>query len=297
MTIGLFEDKLDAGNRLLSLAISLVVHVGILGLLVLYFGTVKIINLNQNITDVLIAPPLPAGLRLPNVGPMPANLPPVEPDYLDSIPVRRRPPEPVVEYVGMGDIETGPPIEARLAQLFKLEQVPPPQPDVPSADRLRLPIPDRQGGVVGGAGGYASPPPRVPVERYLYSEAYGGLGSGLAGYTGFKPRRSGLRGGAYASAAVKGYNLSPWASGVAGAIQDKWAVPHLLTQGWSKTVEITVVVLKNGRLFSAVISEPSDDRTFDKAALEAVEDSSPLPALPVDFPEASLEVSFVFSRQ
>jgi TonB family protein len=137
----------------------------------------------------------------------------------------------------------------------------------------------------------------VEVERYLYSDAYGGLGSGLTGYGGFKPRRSGLRGGAYASAAVRGYDLSPWANSVAAVIQGRWAVPHLLTQTWSKTVEITVVILKNGRLFSAIISEPSDDRSFDRSALEAVEDSSPLPALPVDFPEASLEVSLVFSRQ
>ena len=297
MTIGVFEDKLEAGNHLLSLAISLVIHAVLLGVLVLYLGSVKIINLSQNITNVLIAPPLPAGLRLPNVGPMPANLPPVEPDYLDSIPVRRRPPAPPAQIPGTGELETGPPVEARLTQDFRLEQPPPPNMDVPSADRLRLPIPDRRGGVVGGAGGYVSPPRRVEVERYLYSDAYGGLGSGLAGYGGFKPRRSGLRGGAYASAAVKGYDLSPWANSIAAVIQGKWAVPHLLTQTWSKTVEITVVILKNGRLFSAVISEPSDDRSFDKSALEAVEDSSPLPALPVDFPEASLEASLEFSRQ
>jgi TonB family protein len=297
MTIGIFEDKREAGKHLFSLAVSLVVHAAILGLLVLYFGSVKIINFNPNITDVLIVPPLPPGLRMPNVGPMPANLPPVETDYLDSIPVRRRPPVPQPEIIGPGGLETGPPAEARLTQGFRLEQAPASKPDVPSADRLKLPIPDRQGVGAGGAGSYASPPGRVAVERYLYSDAYGGLGSGLSGYSGYKPRRSGLRGGAYASAAVKGYDLSSWAESVAGAIQDKWAVPNLLSQTWSKTVEITVVILKNGRLFSAVISEPSDDRTFDKAALEAVEESSPLPALPVDFPEASLEISLVFSRQ
>ncbi|OGD20945.1 MAG: hypothetical protein A2W03_07485 [Candidatus Aminicenantes bacterium RBG_16_63_16] len=296
MTIGVFEDKLEAGNHLLSLAISLVIHAVLLGVLVLYLGSVKIINLSQNITNVLIAPPLPAGLRLPNVGPMPANLPAVEPDYLDSIPVRRRPPVPPAEAAAAGSLEPGQPVEAGLIQGFRLEPIPPPKPDVPSADRLRLPIPNRQG-VAGGVSGYVSPPARLDAERYLYSDAYGGLGSGLSGYGGFKPRRSGLRGGAYASTAVRGYDLSPWASSVAAVIQGRWGVPHLLTQTWSKTVEITVVILKNGRLFSAVISEPSDDRSFDRSALEAVEDSSPLPALPVDFPEASLEVSLVFSRQ
>jgi TonB family protein len=297
MLIGLFEDKRDAGEHLFSLAVSLVVHAAVLGLLILYFGSVKIINLNQNITNVLIAPALPPGLQMPNVGPMPANLPPVDADYLDSIPVRRRPPAAPIEIVGSGGPETGPPVDPRLTQGFLLESAPPTRPDVPSADSLRLPIPDRIGEPAGGAGSYAARPGRVDVERYLYSDAYGGLGSGLAGYSGYKPRRSGLRGGAYASAAIKGYDLSPWAESVAAAIQNNWSVPNLLSQTWIKTVEITVVILKNGRLFSAVISEPSDDRSFDRAALEAVEESSPLPALPIDFPEASLEVSFVFSRQ
>ncbi len=297
MNFGVFKDTREAGKHLLSLGLSLVVHAVVLGLLILHLGTVKIINLNQRITNVLITPPLPAGLRLPNVGPMPANLPPVEADYLDSIPVRRRPPLPPEPIPGTGDLETGPPAEAKLTGNFRLEPVPPPEPDVPSADRLRLPIPDRQGSVAGGAGGYASPARRLDAQRYLYSDAYGGLGSGLTGYAGYKPRRSGLRGGAYSSAAVKGYDLSPWANSVASVIQDKWAVPNLLTQVWSKTVEITVVILKSGRVFSAIVSEPSDDKNFDAAALEAVEGSSPLPALPVDFPEASLEVSFVFSRQ
>jgi TonB family protein len=297
MLIGLFEDKRDAGEHLFSLAVSLVVHAAVLGLLILYFGSVKIINLNPNITNVLIAPALPPGLQMPNVGPMPANLPPVDADYLDSIPVRRRPPAAPVEIVGSGGRETGPPVDPRFTQGFLLESTPPTRPDIPSADSLRLPIPDRIGEPAGGAGSYTARPGRVDVERYLYSDAYGGLGSGLAGYSGYKPRRSGLRGGAYASAAVKGYDLSPWAESVAAAIQNNWSVPNLLSQTWIKTVEITVVILKNGRLFSAVISEPSDDRSFDRAALEAVEESSPLPALPIDFPEASLEVSFVFSRQ
>jgi TonB family protein len=297
MIIGLFEDKREAGKHFFSLAVSLFINAAILGLMILYFGSVKIINLNPNITDVLIVPPLPPGLNLPNVGPMPANLPPVDSDYLDSIPVRRRPPGPPDEIIGSGGIATGPPVEPKLTQGFRIELAPPPRPDVPSADSLRLPIPSRSAEPAGAAGSNAGRPGRVEVERYLYSDAYGGLGSGLTGYSGFKPRRMGLRGGAYASAAVKGYDLSPWAESVAAAIQDNWAVPNLLSQTWIKTVEITVVILKNGRLFSAVVTEPSDDRSFDKAALEAVEGSSPLPALPIDFPEASLEVAFVFSRQ
>ena len=296
MTPGLFDDGRDAGKHLLSLAVSLLIHAAILTLLVVYFGSVKIINFSPHLTDVLIAPPLPPGLRLPNVGPLPANLPPVDTDYLDSIPVRRRPPKPKDVAVGPGGPGSGPPADSWYAPGFRLESPLPPPRDVPSADSLRLVIPERAG-EPGGGGGAAAPGGRIDVERYLYSDAYGGLGSGLAGYSGYKPRRSGLRGGSYASSAVKGYDLSPWAESVAAAVQNRWTVPNLLSATWEKTVEITVVILKNGRLFSAVVSEPSDDRSFDQAALGAIEESSPLPALPVDFPEASLEVSFVFSKQ
>jgi TonB family protein len=62
-------------------------------------------------------------------------------------------------------------------------------------------------------------------------------------------------------------------------------------------VEIAVVILKNGEISSAAITGPSDDKSFDEIALEAVETSSPLPQLPADFPAASLEISFVFSIQ
>jgi len=297
MTFGLFEDGREARKHLFSLAVSLVAHVAIIALLFVYFGSVKIINLNPNIATVLLAPPPPMGLQLPNVGPMPAGLPPVDDDYLDSIPVRRRPLPPPVEFVGQGGEGTGPPVEPRFTQGFRLEPPPERAPDVPSADSLRLPIPARSREPGGGAGSYDSPARPMDIERYLYSDAYGGLGSGLSGYSGYKPRRSGRRGGSFASPSVRSFDLAPWAASVTAAVQNNWNVPSLLSQTWGKTVEITAVILKNGRLFSAIVSEPSDDRSFDRAALEAVEESSPLPALPLAFPESSLEISFVFSRQ
>jgi len=121
MTFGLFEDGREARKHLFSLAVSLVAHIAIIALLFVYFGSVKIINLNPNIATVLLAPPPPMGLQLPNVGPMPAGLPPVDDDYLDSIPVRRRPLPPPVEFVGQGGEGPGPPVEPRFTQGFRLE--------------------------------------------------------------------------------------------------------------------------------------------------------------------------------
>jgi len=225
---------------------------------------------------------------------MPSDLPPIEPDYLDSIPVRHRPPSPVPT-AELPEPGLSPP--PQLTQGFRLDQEPPVKPEVPSSDRLRLPIPDRKPRPGASALSARKAAALADFQTYLYSDGYGGLGAGLTGYSGVKPRRTGLRGGAYASSAVKGYDLTPWANHVASLVQDKWAVPGIRFNELNKAVEITLVVLKNGHIFSAFVAEPSDDRTFDRTALAAVEDSSPLPALPIDFPEASLEVSLVFSRQ
>lgn len=58
-----------------------------------------------------------------------------------------------------------------------------------------------------------------------------------------------------------------------------------------------MVVLKSGSLSAVMIVAPSDDRLFDQSAQDAIEESLRLPPLPDDFPEPSLEISFVFSRQ
>jgi TonB family protein len=294
MSHGVSKDRSEAAKHLFSLAVSLVVHAGVLGFLVVHFASVKLITFDKaRVTDAILAPPLPPGLMLPKVGSMPSDLPPIEPDYLDSIPVRRRPPR--AELTAM-EAEAGSFAGSALAQGFRLDQSPP-KTDLPSGDKLRLPIPDRRLAAAPGASRAYGPRENVAFETYLYSDAYGGLGAGLTGYSGVKPRRSGLRGGAYASAAVKGYDLTPWANSVAAQIQDKWTVPGTWLKERNKSVEITVVILKNGRIFSAFIAEPSDDRNFDESALEAVKESGQLPALPIDFPEASLEVSLVFTRQ
>jgi TonB family protein len=295
MSHRIFPDRSEAAKHLFSLAVSLVVHVALLGFLIVHFAAVKLITFDKaRVTDVILAPPLPPGLILPKVGSMPSDLPPIEPDYLDSIPVRRRPPSPEPSTAGT---EATPAAGSELAQGFRLDQAPPPKTAAPSGDNLRLPIPNRRPGAAVGTFLATGPRENVAFQTYLYSDSYGGLGAGLSGYAGIRPRRSGLRGGAYASAAVKGYDLTPWANRVAALIQNKWAAPGTWHKERNKSVEITVVILKNGRIFSALIAEPSDDKTFDQSAMEAVEESGPLPSLPADFPEASLEVSLVFTRQ
>lgn len=294
MSFYVFRDKSEIGKHLLSLAVSLVVHAALLLVLAYHFASVKILDFKPKVTSVIIAPPPPAGLRLPQVGRLPNGLPPVEPDFLDSIPQRVRPARPPAEVPYAGLPEAGPPVDERFTRGFRLDQRPSEKPGTISGDRLRLPIPERR---AGGIGGYVSPRRNVDVQRYLYSDAYGGLGSGLHGYSGGLSGRAAPRGRASASAAVRNYDLSPWAKDVAAIIQNRWAVPQVQSRSLNLSVEIAVVILKTGEVSSAMILEPSDDRSFDQAALEAIEGSSPLPALPSDFPAASLEISFVFTRK
>ena len=96
---------------------------------------------------------------------------------------------------------------------------------------------------------------------------------------------------------VKNFDLSPWARTVIDLIQKNWSIPPAQMVRTEDTVEIAVVILKNGQIFSAAIVRHSDNRTFDQAALEAVEGSAPLPPLPGGFPAASVEISFVFAQQ
>jgi TonB family protein len=297
MAFGVSWNKSEIGKHLLSLAVSLVIHAGFLVILIFHFASVKIIDFKPQVTNVIIAPPPPGGLLLPRVGSMPNGLPPVESDFLDFLPQRVRPARPPAEIPSAGPLEAGPPVDEKFTRGFRLDRKSGEKPGQASGDRLRLPIPDRRAGPVGGVGGYVSPRRNVDLQRYLSSDSYVGLGSGLHGYAGGRSGKASLRGRASASSAVRNYDLSPWAKDVTAIIQNRWAITQIQSRSINQSVEIAVVILKTGEVSSAMIVEPSDDRSFDQSALEAIEGSSPLPALPGNFPATSLEISFVFTRQ
>lgn len=101
-----------------------------------------------------------------------------------------------------------------------------------------------------------------------------------------------LRGGA--SIQTIDYDLAPWAVEVVERIQKNWLISPALRMSGKGMVKILVIVERNGELQSVEIVNSSAVPLFDRAALKAIDVSSPFPELPADFLANNLEAYFVF---
>lgn len=97
-----------------------------------------------------------------------------------------------------------------------------------------------------------------------------------------------------ASTQTKDYDLTPWAEEVVERIQKNWLISPALKINGKGLVIILAIVERNGELQSAEIVNSSAVPLFDRAALKAIDTSSPFPELPDDYPDDNLEVYFVF---
>jgi TonB family protein len=295
---GILKDKSDVFKHVFSLAASLAVHAAVIYVLAVHFVSVKIIDFGPRVTGVVIAPPPSGMLRLPGVGGLPGNLPAVDPDFQEFIPRRARAPQaPASTFEEEAEFYSRQPVDPRLTSGFRLDQRAPAKSGQASGASLRLPIAERRGEASGGVTGYIPPRRAGDLRRYLYSGrgGSGGASGGIPSAGGLG--RTGYRGRPQVSSSVKSYDLSRWARTVVELVQKKWEVPPAAAPKADETVEISVVILKSGALSAVVIVAPSDDRLFNQSAQDAIEESLPFPPLPEDFPEPSLELFFVFSRQ
>lgn len=97
---------------------------------------------------------------------------------------------------------------------------------------------------------------------------------------------------------VKEVNLVPWAKRALIRIQRNWTIPLVTKKpvdNSSGLVTVSIVIEKNGRISALEIKESSEVKEFDVAAEIALRLSSPLPQLPVDYPERILEAAFTFN--
>ncbi len=135
----------------------------------------------------------------------------------------------------------------------------------------------------------------IDFTRYLFPA------TGISGPTGGggRPGRPGKKGaqafiGGAAPSNVQRYDFSPWANAVMNRIQKNWSITAPADFAWKGEVGITVVIGKNGNLTLIEVIASSKIDALDQAAVRALELSLPFPALPVDFPNSSLEVYFIF---
>ncbi len=92
----------------------------------------------------------------------------------------------------------------------------------------------------------------------------------------------------------RGYDITPWAKRLVYRIKKNWIFPLAVEYGMQGTVEIYLMILKDGSVRDLEIKKSSWIRPFDQSALNALELSSPFPPLPYDFPNRDLPVYFIF---
>lgn len=87
-------------------------------------------------------------------------------------------------------------------------------------------------------------------------------------------------------------------NGIKSKIEGKWSTfDAALLSGEIKRVVIKFKILRNGKIENTEIELSSGFSFFDNSALRAVLSSNPLPPLPMDFKEESLEIHFGFEYE
>ncbi len=90
------------------------------------------------------------------------------------------------------------------------------------------------------------------------------------------------------------YDLSPWAQQVVERIQSNWDLPVVYDLPPQNQVKIAVTIARNGEVSGFQVVGSTNSEVLDRAAVEALRRSFPLPGLPADFPAESFEAFFIF---
>ena len=88
-------------------------------------------------------------------------------------------------------------------------------------------------------------------------------------------------------------DFKPWLRSFFAKVRRNWLVP-LAAQDLHGRVVITFVVQRNGTVADVVALTPSDVETFNRSALNAVVASSPVEALPAQYPDDSAKFTVTF---
>jgi TonB family protein len=101
-------------------------------------------------------------------------------------------------------------------------------------------------------------------------------------------------GGAEIPDNVRRFDFSPWANEVMAKIQKHWSLLPYGGGFWKGEVGVLVMVSKSGEVLGSEIKVSSNVDLLDRVALSALQAASPLPSLPADFPNSSVEMYLVF---
>jgi TonB family protein len=165
--------------------------------------------------------------------------------------------------------------------------------DRPTDKRLVLPLsPEKKGNILKEiTKGYEKKD--LDFLRYMYSD-YAKTGQSKGTYHSRSSARRASTPRGSATFEAKSYDITPWAKIVVEKIQRNWVLDPSQTTRAKGEVEIFVRIEKSGEISTVEVVRSSEIQLLDQAALKALRMSSPLPKLPDDFPEKSLEAYFVF---
>ena len=90
------------------------------------------------------------------------------------------------------------------------------------------------------------------------------------------------------------FELKTWAQKILPVIQKNWNIPLVTETSPVNATFLTVIIEKDGTIFSNKVKKSAGVPVLDQAALNAVALSTPLPALPGDFPARSIELTLQF---
>lgn len=275
--------------------LSLIVHIFVLILLIQAFTPVTIINFPPRVTEVNIVPR--EGLTLPAISGKATS----------AVPSGRG---------GLSTVSGGSAIDSALEQKMALldkeaiipfagPRPPGPMPYPPfdlrprrpagtSSFTLKLPVPTQKESQLAPRGTVRPGSPH-DYWRYVLSiepgkeKREGGLGVPIISGSGpISPQvpRVTIEG--------PGYDLSPWAQEVVSRLQKNWQIAASRAALEKGTLHLIIGVDKSGEITFMRIILSSQKASFDRAALEAINLSLPLPRLPDGLPTDSLELRLIF---
>jgi len=118
-----------------------------------------------------------------------------------------------------------------------------------------------------------------------------GAGTGSAGSpTGGSPWGSSFGGGSGSDSRLSDYYESIWAK-----IKKEWTLPENLPKGRT-TIEATIVIVidREGKVQKSWFERKSGNTLFDQRAMRAIKKAEPLPPIPKEFSDPTLEMGFRF---
>jgi TonB family protein len=289
------EPRQDWPKKLVIFIFSVVVHIFVLIILIQALTPVTIINFPERVTQVNIVPR--EGLTLPPVSGQGTTAGVTRPGGSSS---------------PSGGISSGSAYEEKLSLLDREAVIPLARPRPPgpmpypplnltrrlqtgtSSFTLKLPVPPAK---ERGQAPETAPRPGSPHDYWRYvlalepgkekKEARLGMPiiSGSGPIAAQVPR---------VTMEVPKYDLSPWAQEVVSRLQKNWQITASRAALEKGTLYLQIGVDKSGEITFMRIILSSQKASFDRAALEAINLSLPLPRLPDALPTDSLELTLIF---